>query len=222
MKKSLFLASALLVALASCKKPTEDAKKETSEPIENEVTTQESTSYKINTTESVINWKGAKVFVKDYAHTGTLKLKSGELKLASDKSIVDGSFVIDMTTITNSDLEDTEKKEMLEAHLKGTAEEKKDHFFNVSEFPEATFEITGIEGSIVKGNLTIKGNTNEEEFEATISEENGQLIAQTSAFKINRVKYKVEYGSKTTFADIAKDNVISDDIELEIKLVLEK
>lgn len=224
MKKTLFLGVALATVLFSCSETKEEVKdaEVTNVVVEEAAPAKEATVYTINTEESVINWKGAKVLDPTYGHFGTIKLSSGEVSLAEGNEIVGGKFVADMASIEVLDLEDAEKKAMLEGHLKGSAEENKDHFFNVSEHPTASFEITSIEGSVVKGNFTIKGNSNEEEFEATIVEEDGKLIATSNEFKIDRTKYKVEYGSATSFADLAKDKVISDDIKLDIKLVLNK
>lgn len=220
----MFLGAVLAAMLFSCgtdSKP-EEVKEEVTE-VAQEETKKEGVVYTIDTEASAINWKGAKVLDPTYGHYGTIKLSSGEVSLAEGNEIIGGKFVADMATIEVVDLaEDAEKKTMLEGHLKGAAEENKDHFFNVSEFPTASFEITSVEGNVVKGNFTIKGNTNEEEFEAMIVEEDGKLVAKTSEFKIDRTKYKVEYGSASSFADLAKDKVISDDIMLEIKLVLNK
>ena len=225
MKKTILLGIALSAILFSCETKTEEVVDETPvvEAVEEVAEVVTGVQYTVNTEESAIHWKGAKVLDPTYGHYGTIKLSSGEVTLGEGNVILGGSIIADMNTIEALDLaEDVEKKGMLEGHLKGAAEENKDHFFNVSEHPTASFEITSVEGSVVKGNFTIKGITNEEEFEATVMEEDGKLIAKTSEFKIDRVKYKVEYGSATSFVDLAKDKVISDDIMLEISLVLTK
>ena len=51
--------------------------------------------------------------------------------------------MIDMNSITVLDLEG-DYKANLEAHLKGTVDEKADDFFNVNQFPTANFEVTKI------------------------------------------------------------------------------
>jgi len=53
-------------------------------------------SYKVNTDESVINWKGYKVTGQHY---GTVMLKEGKLEY-TDGMLTGGSFAIDMTSQT--------------------------------------------------------------------------------------------------------------------------
>ena len=56
----------------------------------------------VNTKKSTVEWYGSKI---GGDHDGFIQLKSGSFKLKNDK-IVDGNFVIDMSTITNTDIED--------------------------------------------------------------------------------------------------------------------
>ena len=225
MKKKVFLGAILATMLLSCgtESKTEEVK-ETVEVVSEEAEVKEAgIVYTIDTLESVINWKGAKVLDPTYGHFGSIKLSSGELSLSGENKIINGNFIANMASIEVLDITDNEESKLtLEGHLKGSAEENKDHFFNVSEHPTASFEIVSVDGDVVKGNFTIKGITNAEEFVVTVEEQDGKLIAKTSSFKIDRTKYKVEYGSGTSFIDLAKDKVISDDITLDIQLVLNK
>ena len=68
---------------------------------------------KINTQKSSIHWIGKKVTGE---HGGTLKFKEGSLTF-KNKVIAGGSFVVDMTTLTNTD-QTGKDKEKLEGHLK--------------------------------------------------------------------------------------------------------
>lgn len=52
-------------------------------------------------------------------------------------------ITIDMTTINVLDLKGQEK-ENLENHLKGYANGKEDHFYNVNKYAEANFEIPSV------------------------------------------------------------------------------
>ena len=162
MKKKVFLGAILATMLLSCgtESKTEEVK-ETVEVVSEEAEVKEAgIVYTIDTLESVINWKGAKVLDPTYGHFGSIKLSSGELDITDNE----------------------ESKLTLEGHLKGSAEENKDHFFNVSEHPTASFEIVSVDGDVVKGNFTIKGITNAEEFVVTVEEQDGKLIAKTSSF----------------------------------------
>ena len=81
--------------------------------------TSAATSYTLDTDVSVIEWKGSK---PTGTHNGTIQLAEGIVEV-KDNSVAAGSFVIDMTSITDLDLEG-DMKENLEAHLKGTVERK--------------------------------------------------------------------------------------------------
>ena len=162
----------------------------------------------VNVKESTITWTGKKVLGQ---HTGTINLKSGTLEMVGDL-LVGGSFVVDMTTITVTDLKAGEGKEKLEGHLNSA------DFFDTTNHNEATFVITEVaksgNGYSVVGDLTIKGTTLPTTVNMTI--ENG---VATTVFNVDRTKYGVRYGS-ASFFDNLKDNAISDNFELAVSLTL--
>ena len=213
------IANIMLVALISlgaisCKeKGTETATSETKEVAETIAT---ATNFAIDTEASVILWKGSKPG-KD--HVGTLKLNSGSLA-SSDKNISAGDFVIDMNSITNTDL-DGQGKDNLEAHLKGTVEGKEKDFFNITEYPTAGFVITSVTGEngdiMVSGNLTIKDKTHNIEFPAVVSFPGDGVFLKSKPFTIDRTQWGVNFMSKSIFEEL-KDQFISDDIELTVEL----
>ncbi|MFA7446043.1 MAG: YceI family protein [Flavobacteriaceae bacterium] len=212
MKKvflSLVVAAGLVFTATSCKK-SENAAEATEVATESA----EAVKFTVDTATSVIEWKGSKVV--SGAHNGTLKLASGEVS-AKDGALEAGSFTMDMNTIEVLDLAgDPEKKGWLEGHLKGSEEEKADHFFNVSQFPEAKFEITSVTGGTIEGNLTLKGITKNVKFPATVTVSDSEVTIASETFTINRTEWNVNYGSGNVFKDLAADNVISDDIELKV------
>ena len=221
MKKSIIkiaLFTFIATALVACK----DGNKETATTGEKEVkvATEAASDYEVNLEKSIISWKGSK---PTGSHNGTIKLASGTL-LATETSIEAGKFSIDMNSITDLDL-DGDKKENLEAHLKGTVEGKEGDFFNVNEFPLANFEITGLTGEgsnlTLSGNLTIKGQTHNIEFPAVISTEGNDMHLKSETFSIDRTKWGVNYGSKTIFGDLG-DKFINDEIELVVELYASK
>jgi len=126
-----------------------------------------------------------------------------------DQELVGGMFVIDMTSITVTDLEG-KYKEKLEGHLKS------DDFFGIENHPTSTLTITSAskDGNIyeVNGDLTIKGVTHPINFEL----EMGESAAITS-FKIDRTKYGIRYGSGS-FGDNMGDKAISNKFLLNITL----
>ena len=125
-------------------------------------------------------------------------------------------FVLDMGTITVLDLKAGDGKEALEAHLKGTDPEKVDHFFNIKEYPTASFVFKSFDGKKLTGDLTIKGKTKEISFPATVAVSDNAVEISSEPFKINRVDFGVNYGSKSVFDDL-KDKFINDDIGLVVK-----
>ncbi len=173
-------------------------------------------SYKIDATKSNINWKGEKVTGE---HMGSINLKSGSLKVDGYK--MSGEFMIDMTTITNSDIGSDEMRGKLVGHLKS------DDFFSVANHPTATFKITKTspmkqsEGSKanfrITGDLTIKGITHEISFPAHVEMSDAGISAKAKV-TIDRSKWDVRYGSGTFFDNLG-DKLIYDDFHLELALV---
>ncbi len=165
-------------------------------------TTVEGGKKEIKTENSKIVWKGYKV---TGSHQGTIAIKAGHLNFDKDK-LTGGSFIIDMLTITNTDLEG-EYKGKLEGHLKS------DDFFGVEKFPTASLifkkvKSTGKNSYEVTGDITIKGKTNSVTFDVSIYGNKAN-----ASLKIDRTKFDVRYGS-TSFFDGLKDKAIYDEFDL--------
>ncbi len=161
----------------------------------------------VNSEKSTINWLGKKIGGE---HKGLIKLKNGELT-EKDGKIVSGSFVIDMTSITNTDLTDPGYNAKLVGHLKS------DDFFGVEKFPTATLNITKATkfsngNASVTGTMTIKGKTETITFDIVKSKN-----TYTATIEVDRSKYNVRYGS-TSFFDSLGDKAIDDVFILNIKL----
>ena len=216
MKKSIL--SLFVLATISMNVACKGEKNETEEVGEVATASEESTTYVVDTQNSVIEWIGSKPAGK---HNGTINLKSGEVAVKND-SIQSGKFVIDMNSIVVTDLKAGDGKEDLEAHLKGTGDkEGEDHFFNVGKFPEGMFEITTITTengkTTVNGNLTLKGVTKPVSFPAALAYEGDTMMLTSDSFQINRTHWNVNYASKSIFDDL-KDQFVNDEIELVVKL----
>ncbi|MEM6844909.1 MAG: YceI family protein [Bacteroidota bacterium] len=171
----------------------------------------EATTYTVDTKQSEITWKGEKVTGQ---HLGTIQLQQGSLAL-EDGKLTGGNFTIDMSTLSNTDLEG-EQKGKLEGHLKS------DDFFGVATYPTATLRITGVEPQSgntyqVTGELTIKDKTNTIEFPTTVTNKGDKVMASAS-ITVDRSKYDVRYGSDSFFDNLG-DQVIYDDFQLEVSLV---
>ena len=170
----------------------------------------EKTSFEIKPNVSSIQWTGKKVTGE---HTGTVLLKNGKVDVANGK-LTGGVFEIDMTSITDTDMEG-EWKGKLEGHLKS------EDFFSTEKFPVSTLQITKAEPVKDKtyditGKLTIKGITNEITFPATVEMELNKFAAYAD-FNIDRTLWDIRYGSKKFFEDIG-DKMIYDDFNLKLKI----
>ncbi|MDX5437098.1 MAG: YceI family protein, partial [Pontibacter sp.] len=135
-------------------------------------------AYKVDVTKSDLKWHAKKVTGE---HMGNIALQSGQM-LVNGNKIVGGTFVIDMNSITCSDIKDAEYNGKLVGHLKS------DDFFSVEKNPTATFKISSVKpvanaaagkpNATVTGDLTIKGITNQVSFPATVSVKNGVASAK--------------------------------------------
>jgi len=171
--------------------------------------------YNVDLSKSKIEWIGRKVTGK---HSGELKIASGTLN-ANGKSLVGGSFVMDMKSMSNTDLDASNGQKLL-GHLKS------DDFFSTEKNPTSKFEITnitalGADKVTIKGKLTIKGITNEISFPATVKQQGSFIVAVANSVQIDRTKFDIKYGSKSFIEGIG-DKAIEDNFELNINLVAKK
>ena len=162
---------------------------------------------KIDATKSSINWIGKKVIGQ---HEGTINIKDGSL-MFKGKKIVGGTFNVDMNSIVVTDLKAGQGKEKLEGHLKA------DDFFGTDKFSTATLVFKKIVTKkpntyTVTGDLTIKGITKPVTFDLATT-----ANTASTAFKIDRTKYDIKYGSGSFF-DSLGDKAINDDFDLVVAL----
>lgn len=178
----------------------------------------EQKTYKVVTTDSVIQWTGRN---NNGGHTGTLMLSEGELDASGDLA---GEFTIDMTSIKNLDLEGDELQPVLEAHLNS------DDFFFTTMFPEARFETTQIKlvndgeatrpNAMIQGTLSLRGMSNEIAFPAHIRNiEDGRIVVVAN-LDFDRTQWGIIYGSSRFFQYLSY-HVVFDFISVDFKLVLE-
>ena len=163
--------------------------------------------YNIETAQSQITWTGREVSTS--SHYGTLDFVSGNFEI-SNGAIVNGEFIVDMTSINNQDMEG-DSKVRLEGHLKS------DDFFSVESHPIAVLSINSSElisdGKWnVSGDLSIKGFTHPVNFEMVSTSE-----GWSANLVFDRSKYDVRFRSGSFFENLG-DKLIYDDIELSINL----
>lgn len=185
--------------------------------------------FAVNTGESRIAWEGYKPTGQ---HDGTIGIASGKLKM-NEGQLTGGTFTIDMNTITVLDLTDEGMNGKLTGHLKSA------DFFEVETYPEASFEITGIQaidgatidrsmekGDIIPthaitGNLTMKGISKSITFNARVEQTDSRLTAESNMFFLDRTEWNVQYKSKKISAKF-KDDFINDEMGIRLKIVADQ
>lgn len=161
-----------------------------------------------NTQKSILKWNSKKVTGE---HWGYIKLKSGVITLKNDK-IISGKFIIDMTSITNEDMQPGEWRDKLIGHLKS------DDFFSVEKHQESALEVNESspfikEEATINGKLTIKGITHPITFKVTRSDK-----VYSAIVVVDRTKYNIKYGSGKFFEGLG-DKMIYDEFTLDVKLI---
>lgn len=168
-------------------------------------------SQKVNVdpSKSKIHWTGKKVV--GGSHNGELKVKSGELEMKNDQ-ITKGKIVVDMQSLTNTDLEDKEYNAKLVGHLKS------DDFFSVEKYPTATFDVKKATRfnngkSVIIGEITIKGI--KKPVTAEVTKKNDYTY--TTNITLDRSQFDVRYGSNSFFDNLG-DKAIDNNFILEITI----
>jgi polyisoprenoid-binding protein YceI len=196
MKKLLSIAT-LMTLMASCEKNKETA-----------------TTYEVNNTTSVAEWKGA---TPDHFHVGSFEVK-GSLTTTPSGSIKDGSFVIPIASIKNFDLPDEVKPQLLE-HLKSP------DFFNMALHPNAEFKITKVqpytkgEGSaiaganyLITGDFSMIGQTHSISFPTKITYTADSLKAEAT-FQLDRTKWGMN-----SYSDPNQELYIYPNVDMHLKI----
>ena len=162
--------------------------------------------YNLINKKTSISWTGKAAF-NAYSLTGSLKAKSGFIKLQND-SIIKLEVEIDMKSLDH-------KNSNLKNHLRN-----KD-FFEVKKYKTARFKL--ISPVIIKNNkavligeMSIKSTTKKEEIKIELIKKDNLLIKLTTI--IDRTEYDVKFNSPSVFKKM-KENAIADEFILECKLV---
>lgn len=174
-----------------------------------------STDFKVDTKETKVTWRGSKVVGE---HTGNISLKEGKV-ITTGNAFSGGTFVMDMTSITNTDLTDATYRDKLVGHLKS------DDFFSSDKHKTSMLVVKSVTKTSgneykVKGDLTIKGITQPVEFPATVVVADNKVTGKAKIV-IDRTKYDIKYGSGSFFDNLG-DKAINNEFELNIDLVAKK
>ena len=165
---------------------------------------------------SQIEWVGKKI---TGSHNGTIQISSGNLEVKSNE-IISGEFIIDMSSIVCSDIEDEKYNLKFLDHLKS------DDFFSVEQYPTSKLVIK--KGVILKENkngwthniyadLTIKGITKEVVFPCKIVVNRNDIVSAFAEFTVDRTQYGIEYKSSSFFPNIA-DKAIDNEMYFKVNL----
>ena len=161
-------------------------------------------SYKVDVDSSSIQWIGRKVTGE---HDGNLEILYGNIRRYLDTKnteVIRGNIVIDMTTITNKDIENKQYQKYLVDHLKD------EDFFDVAHFSKSELKILSNDLILLTDNsnntkitaeITIKGITKKIEFPAKIEFFDDFAIA-TGTIDIDRTLFGIRYKSKSYFPDM--------------------
>ena len=173
----------------------------------------------LNLSQSSIEWTGRNLGTR---HWGTLGFEDGSIIFHSGVP-ASGSLVIDMSSISDQNIEDPSLREVLNDHLKS------DDFFDVERFPQAQIEWADAEGIAgahvgsanlrVNAFLTMRGVKKPIQFVAAAGPGGeGQWICQAH-FDFDRTEWGVIYGSGRFFSNLGM-HFVNDLITLQIKLVV--
>lgn len=162
--------------------------------------------------DATITWKAYKALNADaLSHYGTVKLKAGNIVTNKNNEIINGNFIIDLTTILADDMKGNKKmKLMLENHLKS------DDFFDVKKFPTAFFKLTSVKPNtdkkynyIFSGNLTIRNISKPISFPVSVVNDGNKTKVNSALFTFNRKDYDLNY-------NVFEDMILKNDVEMTV------
>lgn len=178
------------------------------------------TTYNVDAAATKVEWIGKKVAGP---HNGFVNVKSGSITAGQDGTINQGTVIVDMNSITNTDVTDKEYNGKLVGHLKD-----KD-FFDVAAFPEATLVIKSskksAKGLDVVGDLTVKGITQPVKFTATDVKATADSYSAKATIMVDRTKHGIVYNAGKGDQSLMKqlgDKLIYDEFTLNITLAAKK
>jgi polyisoprenoid-binding protein YceI len=218
--KGVALAGLMFTAF-SCNNGVQSDQAEVSEARDAATISTSAARYQIDPAQSEMRWVGSKVTGR---HPGTVDIKEGSIAVENEQ-IVGGRFVMDMNTVQARDEQmDEANNTKLTGHLKS------EDFFQVEQYPDAVFEITGVEPigtasvesndtdtdytqyrdysefrvmdptHMITGNLTIRGETRGITFPAHVSMDNNEIKAKAN-FNIDRKEWNLTYGTDKSMGD---------------------
>jgi rhodanese-related sulfurtransferase len=174
--------------------------------------------YVLDLEKSGLEWIGRNI---NSRHYGRINFSEGEVSIAEGIPAC-GHFVLNMSSITNQDLQDAGWREMLHRHLKS------EDFFDVERFPKASLVLNGaskLSGSTPGtpnveffGTLTIKETARAITFTAVVDAQSDGSIKAQAALDFDRTLWGVTYGSGKFYERLGM-HLVHDLISIELFLV---
>lgn len=202
----LFVAAGLL-SLAACSSASAEEEKEGNDMFE-------AITYTVDIDNSVLAWSAS--MNPEYGHQGTVNFSSGSITMEGE-TLTEGSFVVDMASIKNTDQEG-DKAMALEGHLKGTMVDEnhpQNMFFNTPEYPTVEVRLGEYKDGILSTTLLILGSELTEDVPVTIeADENGASI---------KGKFSMDFSAlKMPGLEPSEHGAISPDFKFELNVMLKK
>jgi polyisoprenoid-binding protein YceI len=174
-------------------------------------------NYQVDREASYVGWTGRNANV---GHNGVVRLKSGDVNIRG--GIISGSFVLDMDSIVNFNLQDDSLRQVLIDHLKS------DDFFFVEQFPDVNFSLVRAQPIVharpgsanyqVEGKLNLRGIDGDLLFEAVIENLADGALAAEAHFDLDRTRWGVIYGSGRFFEHLGM-HLVYDLISVQVRIV---
>ncbi len=144
---------------------------------------------------SVQFWMHQVVDNEPSSNMGTIKVKSGKFTFGNNSKIEEGEVLLDMRSLTNSDLP-ADEMAALTKRLRSS-----DYFF-VKKYPFAKFTLKKIESrpneefnSIIWADLSMHGRTHTITFPANVMVNGKKVSIESDKFQLNRQDYDIFYRS---------------------------
>lgn len=223
MKKTMYAAFVFAaLGLTACKGESSDAEgtKESKETVKED----KATTYNVVAEESKIGWKGSWIaptgedgaMEEQKHHTGTVQITDGSV--TKDGESLSGNFVIDMTTITNTDLEGKHSKS-LEMHLKGVREGNEGEFFNVKKYSEVKVALNALKDGKADITIDVLGMKMDQTIPVK-TKMDGDKMMMKGEFKIDFSA--LEFKMFTPDPEKPEEGHIDPNIEFNLKTTLKK
>jgi polyisoprenoid-binding protein YceI len=169
-----------------------------------------STKFGIDTSTSVLKWKGSKS--EEDFHVGSVKFKSGSLTAQGTENIT-GEFVVDMASMKVEDEKmDQKERDGLKGHLSEA------EFFNTGKFNEVKVKVNGYKDGKLSSVLTVLGKEMKQDIPVKLSND-GSKLTIVGTFDVDFKELGIE---GLAVNEKKPDDTISSVINFDLNLVLNK